>query len=68
MQPVYGNPGTPPTVGCVGTEGVKLAGKPGVPDLEAEPGASSLLGKGYGRCRGGRWQVRDLQPSKWNVA
>lgn len=46
MPPVSDSPGTPPTVGWVGTEGVKPAGKPGVSDLEAEPGASSLLGEG----------------------
>lgn len=60
MLPISENPGAPPTVGWVGTEGVKPAGKPGVPGLEADLGASSLWVKGC-RCCGGGWlQVRGL--------
>lgn len=42
-----------PQVGWAGTEGVNPTGKPGVPGLEADPGASFLPVKGCVCCGGG---------------
>lgn len=42
LPPLREDTGAPPTVGGVGTERVKPAGKSGAPSLGADPGASSL--------------------------